>query len=72
MAITDTQYMVLLERVTALEEAVNNLSVASQHYVSRSQVQQLLTLLSTDLADVKVLLDSLKNRVVAIEEEALN
>ncbi len=71
MAVSTEQYNRLLARLTKLEQSLNDAFVASEHYVTMAQVHQLLTILSTELADAKTTLASLEDRVESIEEEPL-
>lgn len=68
---TLAQYEALLERVTALEEHVNDLTTAINRMVSIAEVQQIHTLTETRIDDLAVTVTALENRVTAIEEEPL-
>jgi hypothetical protein len=71
MAISTEQYNRLLARLTKTEETLNDLIVASKHYVSMSQVNQLNTIVTTQLADIRNTVESLEDRVESIEEEPM-
>lgn len=72
MAVSTDQYNRILARLTKLEETMNDVLVAMEHYISMSQMQQLLTIQKTELADLRSTVDSLEDRVEAIEEEPLS
>lgn len=71
MAVSNEQYLRILARLTKIEETINDALVAATHYVTMSQVQQLLTIISTDLDDVTATVATLEDRVESIEEEPL-
>ena len=71
MAVSTEQYQRLLARLTRLEETVNDILVANNHYVSLAQVQQLLTIQKTIVEDLAQTVASLEDRVEAIEEEPI-
>jgi tetrahydromethanopterin S-methyltransferase subunit G len=71
MAVSTDQYNRILARLTKIEETINDILVAMEHYVSMTQVNQLLTINKTELADLRSTVDSLEDRVEAIEEEPL-
>lgn len=65
------QYEAQLARLNALENAFNDMAVAIQRCVTIGQVQQLLAIVQTDLANVNNDIEALGERVTAIEEEPL-
>lgn len=71
MAVSAEQYNRLLARLTKLEEVMNDVLVAMEHYVTMSQVHQLVTIESTQIANLQATVDSLEDRVESIEEEPL-
>jgi polyhydroxyalkanoate synthesis regulator phasin len=72
MAITDDQYDRLVNRITRLEETCNNLIVAQSRLISLTQVNQLLTLIQTQVQDLSEQVEALEDRVSSIEEEPLS
>ena len=71
MAISDDQYQTLLSRITKLEHAVNDVIVALDRKASLTQLSELVTLLQTDLVDLRTKTTALESRVTAIENEPL-
>lgn len=71
MAVSTEQYNRLLARLSKIEETINDMLVAAEHYLTMSQMHQLLTVQKTELADLRSTVDSLEDRVEAIEEEPL-
>lgn len=71
MAVSSEQYNRLLARLTKIEESINDIIVAMEHHVTMNQVHQLLTINKTELADLRATVDTLEDRVEAIEEEPL-
>lgn len=71
MAITSDQYNRLLARVTKLENAHNDVVVAMDAFITLGQMNQLLTLLQTDIDDLTTQVTALNDRVEAIENEPL-
>ena len=69
MAVTDRQSQELLNRVTALEESVNDILIAINRLVALSQVQQLFTVIQTQLTALENTVTGLDERVSAIEED---
>ena len=72
MAISTSEYNAVLARLTALENHINDLTTAINRVVSISEVQQLHTLLETQIADLTTTVTALQARVTAIEEEPLS
>lgn len=71
MAVTDTQYEAMLSRLSALENHVNNLTVAITHYITLDQLQELLVVIQTSIDDYSTRISSLESRVSTIENEPL-
>ena len=71
MAVSTEQYNRILARLAKIEETINDMLVAMEHYVEMSQVQQLLTIQKTQVDDLSTTVSSLEDRVEAIEEEPL-
>tara|TARA_R110002126_G_scaffold133912_2_gene278058 strand:+ start:152 stop:370 length:219 start_codon:yes stop_codon:yes gene_type:complete len=71
MAVTTDQYNRLLSRLTALENAHNDVVVAMEAFITLEQMNQLLTLLQTDTSDLNTQVAALNERVEAIENEPL-
>ena len=71
MSVSTEQYQRVLRRLTTIEESLNNTFVAIDKFVTLGQVNQLLTILQQDLADVKQRLEALESRVDAIENEPM-
>ena len=71
MAVTDEQYNRILSRLTRLEEVINDIIVAQSRLISLTQVNQLLTLLQTQVDDLSTNVSELESRVGNIEEEPL-
>jgi polyhydroxyalkanoate synthesis regulator phasin len=71
MAITNDQYNRVLARLTKIEIMLNDLAVAVDKFVTADQVTQLNTLLQTEVADLRLTVVALENRVQDIEEEPL-
>ena len=70
--LSEGQYTQMLIRIKALEEAYNNLAVAVDNLASQQQLQELLVVIQTDIAEFTEQVTALENRVKAIEEEPLN
>lgn len=68
---SEAKYRALLNRISALELHVNDLSVASSNLASLQQVKELLVILQATLSDLEDKIIALENRVKAIEEEPL-
>ena len=71
MSVSTEQYQRVLRRLTTIEESLNNTFVAIDKFVTLGQVNQLLTILQQDLADVKQRIEALESRVDAIENEPM-
>jgi polyhydroxyalkanoate synthesis regulator phasin len=69
--LSEDQYLRILSRLTAVEEAFNDLATALSRYASVSQVQELLVVNKAAIDEVTEQVDALEERVTAIEEEPL-
>lgn len=69
MAISTDQYEAILARLTKLEHFCNDLAVAIERFVTLNQVQQLSSLLQTQVASLQEDVDALETRVELIENE---
>lgn len=58
----------LLRRVANLEERVRDILTAQTQFVSTTQTQELLTVISTELAVIQETLISLERRVSILED----
>jgi len=71
MAITNEQYERLLNRVTAIEQHLNDVMVALDKFSTREQITQLQVILEQDVDTIQQQVDALELRVTAVEEEPL-
>jgi polyhydroxyalkanoate synthesis regulator phasin len=71
MAVSNDQYNRILARLGRIEETINDILVAMGHYLTMTQMHQLLTIQKTELADLRSTVNSLEDRVESIEEEPL-
>ena len=71
MSVSTSQYELLLARMSACENALNNALVAINNLASKSSVVQLLAVIQHDLADTRASVEALEIRVASIEEEPL-
>lgn len=69
--LTEAKYNLLLQRVTALENTLNDTIVALSRLATVAQVHELLVINSTNVEDAINRLEALEERVTAIEEEPL-
>lgn len=69
--LTEAKYNLLLQRVTALENTLNDTIVALSRLATVAQVHELLVINSSNVEDVINRLEALEERVTAIEEEPL-
>lgn len=70
-SMTEARYNKLLNRLTALEESMNDTFVALENYATTTQIQELLVILTQQINNLSVDTAALEERVVAIEEEPL-
>lgn len=59
---------IVLKRISNLEERVRDLTIAHQRFISLTQLNELLTIISNDLATIKANIDSLSQRVALLED----
>ena len=71
MSITSNEYQVLLNRIAAAENALNDVFTAMENFITLSQVNQLNVINQTELAALRIEVDALQARVTSIEEEPL-
>ena len=71
MAVTDDQYQRLLNRLAVLENSFNDVVIALENFITRSQYNQLHALLETENDDISNRIDELNDRVTMIENEPL-
>jgi len=71
MAVTDDQYQRLLNRLAVLENSFNDVAIALENFITRSQYNQLHALLETENDDISNRIDELNDRVTMIENEPL-
>lgn len=69
--LTEAKYNLLLQRVTALENTLNDTIVALSRLATVAQVHELLVINSSNVEDAINRLEALEERVTAIEEEPL-
>ena len=69
MAVTAAQYLTLLQRITALEQHMNDVSIALNRVVGMNEVQQVFTILQTQVDNLSTDVAALDTRVTGIEEE---
>lgn len=72
MTLSTEQYEALLARLNKLENSYNDIAIALSRLVTSGQVQQLLTIVQQDIANVNSNITEISNRLTAIEEEPLN
>lgn len=72
MSVSAEQYARILARLSKIEETINDMLVAMNQYVTLTQVKQLLTITQTELSDLTSTVESLEDRVEALEEEPYN
>jgi hypothetical protein len=58
----------LLRRVANLEERVRDILTAQTQFVSATQTQELLTVISTELANITQTVTSLERRISILED----
>lgn len=69
--VTDTQYQNLLARLTALEQNQNDMMTAMGRFITLTQVNQINTILQTDIQTLESSVDALEARVQELESEPL-
>lgn len=70
-SITETQYLTLLARVTALEQQANDQAVATSRLATLEQVNQVNVLTQTQIESLDEQVQALESRVTSIEEEPM-
>lgn len=70
MAISDDQYNALLARLTALELGFNDCVTAINNLASVQQVNSMLVVIQTSLASLQTTVNTLNDRIEALEEES--
>lgn len=71
-SITESMYLRLLNRVTTLEETMNDVLVAIGNYATTVQVQQLLAVITQQTTALSQDVEGLEQRVADIEEEPIS
>ena len=71
MAVSADQYQQLLTRLTRIENVINDIIVAQENFITLSQLNQLNTIITTQIDDLTTTVESLENRVEDIEAEPL-
>lgn len=72
MSITTDQYNRLLNRLTNLEQKFDDFTVAINKFVTMTEVNQLLTIISTEIEDIRETLTSVESRLDIIEAEPIS
>ena len=68
----ESKYDSLLQRITNLERAFNDLAVAQDNLATLAQLQELLVVIQSSIKDLSDRVIALENRVKQIEDEPLN
>ncbi len=66
---TELQYQRVLARLTKLENTMNDLITAHQHFITALQVTELLTITQAKIEELRITTESLVDRVEVLEEE---
>ncbi len=69
---TETKYLNVLQRVTTLEETLNDTISAVGRLASINQIHELLVVLQTQIDALDNKVTALENRVTSIEQEPLS
>lgn len=69
---TESKYLKLINRVTTLEETMNDVLVAIGNYATTTQVQQLLAITTQQITSLSQDVEGLEQRVVDLEEEPIS
>jgi BMFP domain-containing protein YqiC len=72
MSVSTEQYQGILARLAALENHLNNVTIALDRFVELNQVQQLLVVIQTTLDDLITRVSALESRIEIIENEPLS
>jgi hypothetical protein len=65
---TNQYDQIVLNRISNLEERVKDLMIAHQRFITLTQVQQIYSVLVTELERVKSTVSSLERRVAILED----
>ena len=65
---TNQYDQIVLNRISNLEERVKDLMIAHQRFITLTQVQQIYSVLVTELETVKSTVSSLERRVAILED----
>jgi hypothetical protein len=68
---TESSYNKILRRLTALESLANDILVALKRLASLQQVNELLVITQAKISALESTVNSLEERVTAIEEEPM-
>jgi polyhydroxyalkanoate synthesis regulator phasin len=71
-SITETKYNLILSRLTALENTLNDSIIAIGRLATINQVHELLVITQTDISSLTSKVEALEERVTAIEEEPIS
>ncbi len=63
---------IVLKRISNLEARINDLTIAHQRFITLTQLNELITIVSNDLSVVKERLTSLERRISLIEDSPEN
>jgi hypothetical protein len=59
---------IVLKRITNLEERLRDLTIAHQRFISLTQLNEIITIVSNDLSVIKNQIDSLEKRISLLED----
>jgi hypothetical protein len=65
---TNQYDQIVLNRITNCEERIKDLMIAHQRFITLTQVQQIYSVLVTELETVKSTVSSLERRVAILED----
>ena len=68
---TEARYDRINNRLTRIEEVLNDIIVGMESYVTTSQVQSLLAILTAQIGEISSTVDTLEDRVEDIEAEPI-
>lgn len=71
-SMTEERYNKLINRMTIVEEHINDMFVALDNYATANQLTELLTVLTAEIQSLSTDVGTLEDRVEAIEEEPLS
>lgn len=72
MAVSTAQYDQILARLTTIEESMNDIITALGNFVTLAQVMQVLSVLQTEVDDLRTTVDALSARTEVLENEPLS